>query len=197
MHSSRVIHLNERTRRRSPWGISILTAAYDLFQILKNTDWSAGEAYYQNASPLYELTWNEQAENPPSLEEKTRAADDLEDLHVKKRFMHPEDWHLNVIQGSGRIADPNLIWAPIIERIAGRVGVPKQILLGTSAGALASGETNLQQWYKDIAELQHGKATQWLRRFYSILMDAGVVPWGSIRLSGLRFGRWMRKKKPK
>jgi uncharacterized protein YukE len=78
------------------------------------------------------------------------------------------------------IADPGLIWDSIIERIAGSVGIPKQLLLGTSAGALASGEVNLMQWYNTIALQQSGWAEPYLNDFYGRLQAWGILPAGNL-----------------
>lgn len=181
VHASRCIMVYEKKNSKQPHGVSILQAPYDLFLILKNTDWSAGEAYYQNASPLYELSWDDtESSEDITLEEKERSKSDLEDLNARKRIIHPKSWELKVIQGSGRIADPQLIWDSIIERIAGSVGIPKQLLLGTSAGALASGEVNLMQWYNTIALQQSGWAEPYLNEFYGRLQSWGILPQGSL-----------------
>jgi phage-related protein (TIGR01555 family) len=176
--ASRVIHVNEKIIGRDIRGVSVLEAPYDLLQILKNTDWAAGEAYYQNASPLYVLSWDDvdpNATGEPSATEKAQMKSDIENLHVRKRFIKPLSYKLEVVQGSGRIADPQVIWNPIIERVAGAVGTPKQLLLGTSAGALASGETNLAQWYGDIANKQTGWAEPYLNEFYGKLQTIGII----------------------
>jgi phage-related protein (TIGR01555 family) len=181
VHASRCWHIAEKKNRKHPHGVSVLESAYDLFQILKNTDWSAGEAYYQNASPLYVLSWDDADDsNTITPTEKEQAKTDLDDLHARKRIIKPKSWTLEVVSGSGRIADPQVIWNPTIERIAGAVGTPKQLLLGTSAGALASGETNLAQWYGEAATKQTGWAEPILNDFYSRLQKWGVLPEGNI-----------------
>lgn len=180
VHQDRVIHVMEKTILKSARGISVLKGPFDLFQILKNTDWSAGEAYYQNASPLFVLTW--EGEEVPPLEEKERMKSDIEDFHVKKRIIMPAAYKLEAIQGSGQLPNPGNVWNPIIERISGAVGLPKQILLGTSAGALASGETNLQQYYKDVAGDQVTFAEPLLIDFYTRLQRWGVLPEGRFEI---------------
>jgi hypothetical protein len=106
VHASRCLMVFEKKNSKQPHGVSILQAPYDLFLILKNTDWSAGEAYYQNASPLYELSWDDtESVEDITLAEKEQAKGDLEDLNARKRIIHPKSWELKVIQGSGRIAD--------------------------------------------------------------------------------------------
>lgn len=178
--ADRCIHVMEKTTHKSPWGKSILESPYDLFQVLKNTDWSAGEAYYQNASPLFVLSW--EGEEVPTKEELDAAKEDLEDIHVKKRFIKPATWRLDTVQGSGTLPDPGNVWGPVVERIAGAVKIPKQLLLGTSAGALASGEVNLQQYYKDVAGWQSNFAEPLLLEFYGRLQEWGVLPEGDFDL---------------
>jgi phage-related protein (TIGR01555 family) len=182
VHVDRVIHVMEKTINNSPWGISVLEAPYDLFTVLKNTDWAAGEAYYQNASPLYVVSWDDTDPQamPPTPTEKQTVKNDIENLNVHKRILKPKSWTVEVVSGSGRIADPTLIWNTVIERIAGAVRTPKQLLLGTSAGALASGETNLSQWYSYIANQQTNWAQPYIAKFYSKLQKCGVLPEGNI-----------------
>jgi len=177
VHADRVLLFMEKTISNDPHGFSVLEPPYDLFTILKNADWSAGEAYYQNASPLYTLSWDDSEEaEPPSKEDLDDAKEDLEDLHVKKRFIKPMSWEIGVVTGSGQLPDPRQIWNPIIERIAGSVKVPHTILLGTSAGALASGETNLQQYFKDIARTQENYCEPIVMDLIERLQKWGTLP---------------------
>lgn len=179
-HRDRVVHVMEKTKLKNARGISVLEGPFDLFQVLKNTDWSAGEAYYQNASPLFVLTW--EGEEVPPKDEKEQMKTDIEDLHAKKRIIMPAAYKLEAIQGSGQLPDPGNVWGPIIKRIAGAVNIPEQILLGTSAGALASGETNLQQYYKDIAGVQVTFAEPLLVDFYTRLQRWGILPEGRFEI---------------
>jgi hypothetical protein len=184
IHASRIIHVMEKTIEKSPWGISVLEPGYDLFQILKNTDWSAGEAYFQQASPLFVLNWEVTPDKlAPTAEELSAMRSDLETLHVLKRFIKPSNYNLDVVPGSGRLPDPGMIWNPLVERIAGSVKVPKTILLGTSAGALASGETNLAQYYKDVASVQGNFVEPMLRGFYTKLQKWKALSEGDFKFS--------------
>jgi len=181
VHASRVIHIMEKTIGKSAWGKSVLEPCYDLFIVLKNTDWSAGESYYQNASPIFIVTWEDIKEvevEPPSKEEIDAIKEDIKDIHVRKRFVLPASWHVEVVKGSGQLPDPGKIWQPVIERIAGGVKIPKQLLLGTSAGALASSETNLKQYFKYVANMQSTFAEPLLVDFYTRLQEWGILPEG-------------------
>ena len=183
VHADRVMHVMEKTIGSSAFGLSILEPPYDLFQVLKNTDWSAGEAYYQNASPLFVVSWDDSEDaEPPDQAEIDDLKDDIEDIHVKKRYIKPASWSFEVVKGTGQLPDPGKVWEPIIERIAGAVKIPKQILLGTSAGALASGEVNLQQYYKDVSGQQSNFAEPLLNDFYGRLQKWGVLPKGEFDL---------------
>jgi len=183
VHVDRVIHVMEKTIEASAFGLSVLEPPYDLFQVLKNTDWSAGEAYYQNASPLFVVSWDDSEDaEPPDQDEIDDLKDDIEDIHVKKRYIKPASWSFDVVKGMGELPDPGKVWEPIVERIAGAVKIPKSILLGTSAGALASGETNLQQYYKDISGQQSNFAEPLLNDFYGRLQKWGVLPTGDFDL---------------
>ena len=177
VHASRVIHFNNG---KGPWGKSILEPAYDLFTIYKNSIWSAGESYYQNASPLFVVSWDlEELGEPPSKEELDDIKDDIEELHVRKRYVKPKGFNLEVVKGSGQLPDPQKVIDPVVELIAGAVKVPKQLLLGTEAGALASGEVNLQQYYAQIADIQSTFAEPLLIEFYKRLQEWQILPEGN------------------
>lgn len=178
IHAGRVVHVMERTLEKSPWGLNILEPAYDLFQILKNIDWAAGEAYYQNASPTFVLSY----EGTPSEEQLDQAEEYLKEISVKSRYIKPKNWELTTVTGSGQALDPTRYWEPIVERIAGAVKVPKQLLLGTAAGALASGQVNLAQYYKDIASIQSDFIEPLLMGFYRRLQEWGILPKGDFDL---------------
>jgi phage-related protein (TIGR01555 family) len=178
IHASRVIHVMQKTLEKSPWGLSILEPAFDLFEVLKNIDWSSGEAYYQNASPLYVLTYK----GHPSAEDLGQAEEDMKEIRVTSRYIKPESWELSTVPGSGVALDPTKYFDPIVERIAGAVKVPKQILLGTAAGALASGQVNLAQYYKDIAAIQTNFIEPLLLDFYTRLQKWKILPKGDFDL---------------
>jgi len=97
VHASRVIHLNHG---KGPWGKSILEPAYDLFTVYKNSVWSAGESYYQNASPLFIVSWDiDELGEPPSEDELDDIQDDVEELHVRKRFVKPKGFNPRSCEG--------------------------------------------------------------------------------------------------
>ena len=180
IHASRVIHVMEKTLGKSAWGKSILEPAYDLFTIYKNSIWSAGESYYQNASPLFVVSWDlEELGEPPSEEELDDIKEDIEELHVRKRYVKPKGFNLEVVQGSGQLPDPQKVIDPVVELIAGAVKVPKQLLLGTEAGALASGEVNLEQYYAQITDIQSTFAEPLLVEFYKRLQEWKILPEGN------------------
>jgi phage-related protein (TIGR01555 family) len=180
VHASRVIHIMEKTLEKSPWGLSILEPAYDLLQILKNIDWSSGEAYYQNASPLYVLTYK--STRKLTDDEYDEALEQIKDIRVTSRYVSAAGWELKAVPGSGVALDPTKYFDPIVERVAGAVKVPKQILLGTAAGALASGQVNLAQYYKDIAAIQSNFIEPLLLEFYHRLQEWRILPEGDFDL---------------
>jgi len=174
IHASRVIHLGDKT-----WGNSVLTPAYNSFVVFMNGVWSAGEAYYQNASPLFVLSWDDaEAVESPTDAELDDMQEDLENLHVKKRFIKPASFVLDTVKGSGVILDPAKLFDPLLEIMAGELRIPKQILLGTEAGAIASGEVNMQMWYDNIADEQRTYAEPLLIAFYQQLQAWGILDEG-------------------
>jgi phage-related protein (TIGR01555 family) len=177
VHKTRAWMVYEGIDIKRPKGISALEAPYNLINILMNTDWSAGESYYQNSSPLYIVSWDDSiTAEPITPTEREKVLGDMSTINARKKIAKPKSWTIEVIQGSGKISDPRMLWESLIERIAGAFGIPKQLLLGTSAGALASGEVNMQQVYKDISLRQTGWAEPYLLDFFTRLQNAGILP---------------------
>jgi len=91
----------------------------------------------------------------------------------------PKGFNLEVVKGSGQLPDPQKILDPIVNLLAGAVKVPKQLLLGTEAGALASGEVNLEQYYAQVADVQSTFAEPLLIGFYKQLQEWGILDEGN------------------
>jgi phage-related protein (TIGR01555 family) len=180
VHADRVIHVMENTLNNSPWGLSKLLPVYDLFTVLKNLDWASGEAYFSRAAPILELIVDleDEATPVPSKEEMDQMREDLKDVRASRQHIHAKGWELRVVEGSANLPNPQWFFDPVVERIAGGVEVPKQILLGTSAGALASGQVNMAQYFKDIASIQSNLIEPLLMEFYHRLQKWKILSEG-------------------
>jgi hypothetical protein len=171
VHWTRVIHLVDPEAEDQLRGVSVFEPAFDTLLILKNVDWAAGESYYQNASPLFVLSY----EGELSEQELEQMKRDLEEINVKSRYIKPKNFELDTVRGSGQAPDPNRWWQPLLRRVAGELGVPERVLYGMPKGALAAAETDLMQWYGEIAQLQKDFCEYYLDEFYRRLHEAGVL----------------------
>ena len=187
VHRDRCLHVMERTLKKSPWGLSVLEPAYDNLQILKNVMWSTGEAHYKNATPIYVMSEVplEGFKGNPSTTELDNIETILKNLNATSYLINPKRWKFEAISGSGRMIPLDTMLDPLLSHLAGDLQVPKQILLGTEAGALASGQVNLAEYYGDIASKQQNFFTPLLTDLYRRLQNWHILPPGAFDLEWL------------
>ena len=171
IHWTRVIHLVDPDAEDQLRGISVFEPAFDTLQILKNVDWAAGESYYQNASPLYVLSYT----GEPSDEDMEQIERDMREINVKSRFIKPAEYEFETVAGSGKAMDPQKWWEPLLRRVAGELEVPERILYGMPKGALSAADTDVMQWYGEVAQLQKDFCEAVLNELYERLNKIGVM----------------------
>jgi len=177
---SRYIWMANVVTDDNPEGTSILYPVMDQFTVKKNLDWSVGESYYKNASPLHQLELPEDAD----ADEFDEAEKEFKDISARTEFVTPEGYKI-YLHGTQNVMSP----APYVQHnlkcISAGLDVPYQILLGTAAGAVTGAEMNLKDYYQSIAMIQQILVEPYVREVVDALQETGQIPEGTYKLQWL------------
>lgn len=142
--------------------------AYDLITLF-NLAWAAGQTFYRTGTgfPVYRIP-----DGKISDKDETAIKAQFKQMHSLMGMMIKGDHELNFIGNQGTALNPEVYMDPIVKRVSAGSGIPKMVLEGAQAGALASGETdqlNLNSFYQGIqSSIQ--------RPIEEILQKSGQLP---------------------
>jgi len=137
VHWTRVIHVAEDLIEDEVHGTPRLERVFDLLEDLEKVVGGAAEMFYQGADRG--LHANVRSDFDGTLDDKEREnlTDEItEYMYGLRRFIRTEGIDLKPLGGT--TADPSGPASVIIDLIAGTIGIPKRILLGSERGELAS-----------------------------------------------------------
>jgi len=170
---SRYIWMANIVTNDHPEGSSILLPIMDQLVVKKNLDWSVGEAYFKNASPLYQLELPEDANE----DEFNEADDEFKDVSARTEFVTPAGYKIT-LHGTQNAMSPAPYTQHNLKCISAGLDVPYQLLLGTAAGAVTGSEMNLKDYYQSIAVIQMLVVEPYVRELVSALQETGQIPEG-------------------
>jgi phage-related protein (TIGR01555 family) len=169
IHWKRFIHLVNDNFNNNPKGVSSILPAYNYLETLENILWSAGQAYYRNAAPF--ANFNVKNADKTDLE---AIDEEMDDINVRTRFLGNDDFQLKFEQTQPN--DPTPFVDVMLTAVSSTLAIPKQIVIGTAAGAVTGSETNLKDYYSDISSTQTLVIEPLLRQLYTWCMDYGILP---------------------
>lgn len=134
-------------------GMSALQpVGYDLTSLI-NITWGAGQTFFRSGTgfPVYTVP---KGNLTPAAEAELKTQ--FKRIHTLMGLIIKGDHKLEFIGNKGTALNPNEYIDPVMKRISAGSGIPKMILEGAQAGALASGQTdqlNMNQFNKTIQSL--------------------------------------------
>lgn len=161
-----------------PLGESILMPIMDQLTTKKSLDWSVGETYFKNASPLHQLELPFDADE----EEFDNAQKDFKDISARTEFVTPEGYKI-YLHGTQNAMSPKPYTEHNLKCISAGLDVPYQLLLGTAAGAVTGAEMNLKDYYQSIAVMQSLIIEPFIRELITALQTTGQIPEGDYTIS--------------
>ncbi len=180
VHASRLLifsedHLGDPLENSIPK----LQRPYNYLQLLENLAWATGEAAFQRVVPPWHVKYDERPDND--------VAEDIENQFDKFRTgglqrISSSGVTIEPLTGSEKMVPVKDIEEILIDLIAGATNLPKRMIVGSSAGALASSETDLKDYYAGIGARQENYAEPILREFYTLLQDNNILPDGEFDL---------------
>ena len=134
-------------------GMSALQpVGYDLTSLI-NITWGAGQTFFRSGTgfPVYTVP---KGNLKPA--DKAALQTQFKRIHTLMGMIIQGDHRLEFVGNKGTALNPEEYIDPVMKRISAGSGIPKMILEGAQAGALASGQTdqlNMNQFNKTIQSL--------------------------------------------
>ena len=175
--ASRVLHYQTRPEDNSVWGISLFEDLYPIFQAIANTDWAVKEVLFQM---VYKVFKSE------ALFERLMEAEERGDLTAVTNLLSVLDTEISVLstqvlgkddslttlsmtQGAANVK-PFFEWNQ--DMVAGATDMPKSLIFGDAAGALAASAQDTVRWHEIIKGMQENDLREPLHRLIRLLIWA-------------------------
>ena len=173
VHWTRVIHIAEGTDENEVYGMPRLLPVYNRLKDMEKVVGASAETFWLNARPGMGLFAHKDAEiTDDQIDAMKDQADEFE--HELRRIFIGQGITPHMLATA--IADPKATVETQIMLIAGAVGIPQRILIGSERGELAS-EQDENNWAARIDERRRGHATFGiLKPFVQMMIDTGNLP---------------------
>jgi hypothetical protein len=155
VHESRLIRV-----KANKDGISVLESAYDSLTVLDNVMWGIGQTMFRSGSgfPVLKIDKSQDIINVNGTKmtrtQYYKKIGFLTDLNSQTGFMIDNRDDFNFAGAAGKAIAPGEYYDRAFQQCAVDLDVPVDILKGVSAGAVTGSETNLKEYYGDLASKQ-------------------------------------------
>lgn len=168
--AGRVLHWTNWGMDTSKEGMSMFLPMLDDFLVKKNTDYALSEAVWKNAAALDILTLPENA----SKKAKVWAADNWKDINAMSEIAAPYGFDVKRLPGSAAM-NPAIHVKWLTSKLASGSRLGWTVLTGDPAGKVTGSEFNYMDYYTYIASEQTEHIEFYMRLFYSIQYERGVI----------------------
>jgi len=154
LHKSRVI-------RVQPEDCGKIEPAYDSLMVLDNVLWGIGQTMFRSGSgfPVLSVLNGMNIIDSPNGEKLTKIqyykkTGLMNDMNTQTGFVLDSNDKLTFEGANGKAINPGEYYDRAFQQCAVDLDVPVDILKGTAAGAITGSETNLKEYYGDLAAKQ-------------------------------------------
>lgn len=171
VNSSRVIHIAEDGLEDRIVGTPRLRSPWNRLDDLDKVMGGSGEMFWKDAKRRLILALKENAQ----LENEDELTTEVEEfMHELRDFLRVQNMDVTSLQGN--TPDPSKHADKLLDMVAGSVGIPKRMLVGSERGELASSQDE-NNWSQRIMERQkHHAEPVILRPFIDRLIELGALP---------------------
>ncbi len=177
VHADRVIPFIPYPREDDPWeGDSVLVMNVNYVEAVENVLWSVVEAYFTEASPYIVVYKDGTGALTP--EQKANVKEEITKMQqssTQRIFVHGV--RVEVLAGSGQLANPKPHWDVTIEAFAMASGMPMSILKGAALGEQAGAQEDSKRWAAIISKVQEEDGNPAINGLLSRLEAWGVESW--------------------
>lgn len=173
VHHSRVLHVAEQIDDNEIFGIPRLYPVMNYLMDLEKTTGAGAETYWLNARQGLAFVGDPKAElTAEALADMKKQADEYE--HELRRVMAMQGVTPHVLNAA--FHDPGPYLDKLLDLIAGTVGIPKRILIGSERGELSSGQDE-NNWASRIDERRKDFAgPKMVKPFIEAMIVTGNLP---------------------
>jgi hypothetical protein len=155
VHWTRVIHIAEKLDQDEVYGVPRLMPVFNDLMSLEKVIGSSAETFWLNARPGLGITTDAEAIiDAAALADMKEQATEYD--HQLRRILALQG--ANIQQLGATVADPKPNCEMLLDVIAGSVGIPKRILIGSERGELSSNQDE-NNWSERIGERRRNFAT--------------------------------------
>jgi hypothetical protein len=168
--ATRILHLQPASIEDDFEGESSLYCIYDVLDILKNIDWSTGQAMFRHGAGLTTIVAGEGA-NQAQLD----AIDEVvSEINTKTVLTLPPGCKRETDRPGA--LDPKGYYDVIIAEIAGGSGIPVSILVGAQAGSVQASAKDRNDYGDLIAGIQISDIENPLKILLGLFQKSGQLP---------------------
>ena len=168
--ASRIIHLQPASIENNFEGESALFCIFDVLTILKNIDWSTGQAMFRHGAGLTTIVAGEGADQA-----QLDAIDEVvSEINAKTVLTLPPGCKKETDRPGA--LDPKSYYDVIIAEIAGGSGIPTSILVGAQAGSVQASAKDRNDYGDLIAGIQLSDLDRPLKEILELFQNSGQLP---------------------
>jgi len=173
VHASRIIHIAEILDQDETYGIPRLLPVVNRLQDLEKVVGGSAETFWLTANRGIALWADKEAQLDE--EQQNDIKEQLKSFaHGMQRTLSGQGMNAQILGSESPDPAPNA--DKLLSLIAGAVGIPMRILLGTERGQLASGQDE-NNWSQRVGERRRMFATpMMLRPFIDLMIKTGNLP---------------------
>lgn len=171
IHASRIVHIQPASIEDDGFeGESALYCIFDVLTVLKNIDWSTGQAMFRHGAGLTTIVAGDGAN-----QEQIDAIDEIvSEINAKTVLTLPPGCKRETDRPGA--LDPKSYFDVIIAEIAGGSGIPLSILIGAQAGSVQASAKDRKDYGDLIAGIQLSCLTDPLMRILKSFQASGQLP---------------------
>jgi len=172
VHWSRIIHVADNLLEDDVYGTPVLKPVYNRLQDLETILAGSAEMFWQGAFPG--VIFNIDPEADPGKQTLADLDTEIKNyIHKLRRYIRTQG--VSAQQLMPNIADPTNHAKLQLQIIAGTLGIPVRILIGSERGELASSQDD-RNWNDRIDERRQDFGDRILRSLIDRLITVGVLP---------------------
>lgn len=170
--ASRIVHLQPLSIEEGLDGESCLHHIFDVLTVLKNMDWSSGQAMFRHGAGLTTIVAGEGA-NQLQIDAIDEATSNI---NTKTVITLPPGCSAETHKPSA--LDPEKYYYVIVSQIAGGANIPLSILIGAPKGALQSSAKDRKDYADFLAGIQNNVLAPILIKILKKFQDSEQLPRG-------------------
>lgn len=184
IHKSRIIRV-----KNNDMEMSTFEPAFDALNVAENILWGAGQTIWRSAQGFPVITVDDPKMitdadgNTKSEIDILTAEGVLKDINSETGFIGDSRYNFDFKGAEGKAIKPGEYWNINLDIIGASVNIPKDILVGVSAGAVTGSEVNLREYYSEIASIQVNKIEpvfKELLKLFNIIVDDLEFIWNPV-----------------